>query len=351
MAGITPCPPTGGAGWPAAPSLQDKQQHPFGPSSAPRPPGVGVDKSPPVSGAGVVSAVGWGQQGPVQGQPQPIAAPGEGPQHFTQGASGAFGSPPPRSPAGSPAFGEHGTATADPSRSPAQNGAGNGSPNDAAAAAIAMPGAGAAAVAKRLLNRGGADGGGSTGTPAKGVPHVSSAPVLGGKGQGGSEGRDSPENGGGGVAAAAAADGGGGGGGAGKGRSVEQAPKSEPRKGAKDKNIQRRASVGGAAMAAKPGRLAKMMSKWLYPEAKVSYSSACGFLFLCVVHAYRALSIVWLPVFLECKTKDETLVGFAFAYSGLFMIHSAIKLLRLNIHKHAPTTVRIYRLSKVPHLK
>lgn len=271
-AGGPPRPPTGGAGWPGAPSLQGKQQqqqqHPFGASGAPRPPGVEFNKSPPVSGAGGVAAAGgWGQKGPGQCQPQPSSVPGGGGQHFTQGAGGAFGSPPPRSAAASPAFGESSTgAVTDPAMSPA----GNGSPNDAGAAAV--PGAGAAAVAKRLLNGGpAADEGGST-PGGKGVPHVSSAPVLGGKGhpQDTGEERDSPENDDGGRMAAAAAADGGGGGGAGKGKTVQQAPKSEPRKGAKGKDLQRRASAGGAAVVAKPGRLAKMMSKWLYPEAKVS---------------------------------------------------------------------------------
>lgn len=277
MAGSPPPPPTGGAKWSGAPSSQDMQQRPFGPGSAPRPPGVEANKSSPISGAGGAAAGGWGQQGPIQGQPQSTAVPGGGAQHFTQGAGGAFGSPPLRSATASPAFGESDAATVDPTRSPAQNGAGNGSPNNA----TGVPGAGAAVVAKRLVNRGPPDGGVTT--PGKGVPHVSSAPVLSGKGHGGSDGRDSSGNDGGGVASGAAADAGGGGAGKG-GKVVEQAPKSEPRKGAKGKNMPRRASAGPAAVAAKPGRLAKMMSKWLYPEAKVS--AALG------LRMYRAFSFV-----------------------------------------------------------
>ncbi|CAM9622634.1 unnamed protein product, partial [Ectocarpus fasciculatus] len=82
--------------------------------------------------------------------------------------------------------------------------------------------------------------------------HVGSAPELGGKAREpevspGGKGNDS----------------------GGSGKAAEKAPNSEPRKGAKGKDMKRRASAGGAAaVAAKPGRLAKMMSKWLYPEAK-----------------------------------------------------------------------------------
>ena len=273
MAGSPPPrPPTGGAGRPGPPSSQGKQQHQFGPGGAPRPSGVEANKSPPVSGAGGVAAGGWGQQGPIQGQPQPGNVPGGRAQHFTQGAGGAFGSPPPRSAAGSPAFGGRGAAASeDPARSPAQSDAGNGAPNDAAG----TPGAGAAAVAQRLLTRG---GGLSTPGKGKGVPHSSSAPVLSGKEHDESEERDSSGNGGGAGTAAAPADGGGRGneGGVGKGKAVEQAPKSEPRKGAKDKNMPRRASVGGAAVEAKPGFMAKMVSKWLYPEAKVCEAFVCA---------------------------------------------------------------------------
>lgn len=256
-----------------------------------------------MSGAG-----GWGkQQSPIPGQPQSMAVPVGGAQHFTQGAGGAFGSPPPRSGAGSPAFGESAFGEGGaPTAGGAQNGAGNESPNDA----TAVPGAGAAAVAKRLLK--GPDGGGSTNTPGKGVPHVSSAPVLSGKGHGESEseGRGSPGNGGGGGAAAAAAAADGGGGSAGKGTAVEQAPKSEPMKAAKDKNMHRRASVGGAAVAAKPGRVAKFMSKWLYPEAKVSaaflFADCCCW---CCCCTGRGCSCGWSWL-LVCSTSEANMVEF-----------------------------------------
>lgn len=138
----------------------------------------------------------------------------------------------------------------------------------------------AAAVAKRLLSRGEGNGGGTRNA----VPHVSSVPLLRAEGwtdnptQGEAAGESgeqweeggvstpkvpSPEVG---AEAGAEAEGG-----SGKGAISEQAPKSEPRKDAKKKVVPRRASVGGQMVAGKPGRLAKMMSKWLYPDAKVIF--------------------------------------------------------------------------------
>lgn len=271
MTGSTPPRPVaGGAGrLPASPS--QGQQNPFGQNGVPRPPGVAADKPLPAARAGVAAPVDWSQQGSAHSQPRSAVREAAA-QHFTQGAGGAFGSgsPPPRSSAGSPMFGETSAASEGPTRSPTaqKSSAENGPPTGADSSAT--PGAGAAAVAKRLLNRGMGDGGVST----KGVPHVSSAPVLGERAKEPIEAGDPPEKRGSGGAAA----GSGGGGDGGKGtageqvpKAGEQAPKSEPRKGAKGEggNMKRRASVGGAAVAAKPGRLAKMMSKWLYPEAKV----------------------------------------------------------------------------------
>lgn len=187
----------------------------------------------------------------------PTPEPGNSPQNTNPAQAGPTGGAfdePPRS--GSPAFGDDfGMALGDSGSSTASR---PQIPMDGVA-----PGAGAAAVAKRLL-AGGKDGG-----AGGGVPHVSSAPVLSAMPGGGAEGvawsseqRDKHEE--------KSGEGGSGDGGkGGKSGAVEQAPKSEPKIAPKGKKTSRRASAGGVAVTAKPGRLAKMMSKWLYPEAKV----------------------------------------------------------------------------------
>ncbi|CAM9346739.1 unnamed protein product, partial [Scytosiphon promiscuus] len=241
---------------------QQKQHHPSmstrdagspppgqggGRGSSPSPPRAAGRSPPPprhpAGGAGWPKAVAsdtsvspeGGQQGAMQSPPR-SGAPGLGTQPFPQGAGvrAAFGNSPPRSTGGSPpAFSGGGAPPGGSRNSPLQDAAGGSSQKDGPAS----PGAGSAAVARRLLNRGAGEEGGRS--PAKGVPHANSAPALVGERRGGNE------------------------------EAVEQAPKSEPRKGEKGKEIQRRASVGGAAaVGAKPGRLAKMMTKWFYPEAK-----------------------------------------------------------------------------------
>lgn len=265
MGSTPPRHPAGGAGWPPASSAQGQQpqlQNPFGQSSVPRPPGVTADKQSSLARAGVAAPGDWSQRGSVHNQPRSIVQE-DAAQNVTQGAGGAFGGgSPPRSAAGSPMLGKSSAASVDPTRSPTakKNGPENGPPTGAAST---TPGAGAAVVAKRLLNRGMGDA--AVSTPGKSVPHVSSAPILGGRAEEPSEARDSTEKDGSGGDVA-------GGEGERKDTAAGRSPKSEPRKVAKGKgdNLKRRASAGGAGVAAKPGRLAKMMSKWLYPEAKVS---------------------------------------------------------------------------------
>lgn len=161
------------------------------------------------------------------------------------------------------------------SDSPAESAASNASERSKSPMHDVSPGAGAAIVAKRLLSRGG-DGGEMT--SGIGASRVSSEPALNAKrwdesvtppsdvgdvGPGAGEQNAGPRTADASPVKSSASEG------DMKAGSAEQAPKSEPKKNSQDKQIQRRASVGGAAVAAKPGRLAKMMSKWLYPDAKV----------------------------------------------------------------------------------
>lgn len=238
----------GGAAWSTASSSVGQGQQPFGRLDGPRPPGVRDGKSP----LALVGAAGAEQNGQIIDNPRPEAG-------------GAFGEAP-RS-AGASAFGEASSeALGNSETSGASEPPRNGPPMNGAAS---PPDAGAAAVAKRLLTRGG--GNGST---AKGVPHVNSAPSLqvdtlddtaATKGGDGAAGLSRPARG----SSGPTASGVGAGGEGNKERGVEQAPKSEPKQAGKGKTMRRRASVGGATVASKPGRLAKMMSKWLYPDAKV----------------------------------------------------------------------------------
>lgn len=123
------------------------------------------------------------------------------------------------------------------------------------------PGVGAATVARRLLT-------GSKG----GVPHVRSEPVLSSRlGEGAGEPMK-PQSGGWSPESAGGHD-------AGKAKKVvEQAPKSEPKNKATDKDEKRRrvsasgaAAAAAAAVTAKPGRFTKMMAKLFYPDAKVLF--------------------------------------------------------------------------------
>lgn len=210
---------------------------------------------------------------PSSSPPPPVPNP-HGPQTLAHGAGGAIDDAPPDIPGG---FANTfiGEGPVRDSSGEADTFSGLARPQ-APTRDVSPPGAGAATVAKRLLSRGAVDGG-----PGKGFPHASSAPALRADKRGadavpprgGNEG-DVPEQRVAGAvdaakAVAMAGDGGGGGDETPGGK--EQAPKSEPNKGAKGKDAGRRASFGGADVAAKPGRLAKMMAKWLYPDAKVGY--------------------------------------------------------------------------------
>ena len=108
-----------------------------------------------------------------------------------------------------------------------------------------------------------------------GFPHVNSEPVLRADKWDGASTQGEGSGGGGGPLGQGGGDGATGEAGEDKGKGiggvVDQAPKSEPKKGSKGKATARRASAGASAAGAKPGRLAKIMSKWLYPEAKVGF--------------------------------------------------------------------------------
>ncbi|CAM9622765.1 unnamed protein product, partial [Laminaria digitata] len=233
------------------------------PYQEPRPPGVGVSRPaalPSTGEAGAFPAGGAAAAAAPPPPPQRQAFPG------SAGGGGRFGEVPRNT--GSPAFGEsfgqsfgHSGPPGSPALTPppptlaSGPGPGPGLAGEPQRHPAAVGGGteaseAAAVVAKGILARGGGSGGAGEGRG-------------GGAGPPGQRGGDEAAGGGSGKR-----EGGEGKGGKGKGGGGDQAPKSEPRKGTKGKGVQRRASVGAPAVGAKPGRLAKIMSKWLYPEAK-----------------------------------------------------------------------------------
>ena len=125
-------------------------------------------------------------------------------------------------------------------------------------------------MAENILN----DGEGNRSVTSKGMPHVSSAPTLSGGLQGddqaslpeeketgrkvgNGEERNKSRKGGEPTSEAV-------------GSEAGQPPKSEPRKREKDnKGNQSRRTNATSAVGTKPGVVAKMLAKWLYPDAKV----------------------------------------------------------------------------------
>lgn len=135
------------------------------------------------------------------------------------------------------------------------------------------PGAGAAATAHRRLNK----------DSAKAFPHVSSEPVLGAAM--GKRGGEPPKSQGSRVGGKEKA-------------GDDQAPRSEPRaKSAGRGDGVRRSSA--SAVTAKPGRFTKLVTKWLYPDAKVG-STALVCIGVCLMLCTSSVEIVKLSLSAEC---------------------------------------------------